>query len=369
MKFLSVSGKTLKEVFRDRRNLLLGLGLPVAFMLIFGFAFGGSSNTTYEVAVLNEDGGALSQAFVKALEGANYSDGQKIFKMLPVSSVEEGRNLVQRNDANVFVSIPRGFTGNRPVEVTLHGDPSSGASQTASGIVKAILADPRFSGSTRVTTEEETVTASELTRFDFIAPGLMVFSVINLAPQAAALLAREVENKTLTRLRLTRMQPVDLLAGVSLAQIVVGALAFVLMFATALLMGFHIESADQLLLALGVCAVAALAVMGVGMVLASFATRQEHAAGLGVLVSVPASFLSGAFFPIPEVPLFRLGERVVEIYDILPTTHAVQALRQVLTLGNGLEDVVFELTALVVLSVLYFAVGVVLFRRAHLRPL
>jgi ABC-2 type transport system permease protein len=67
------------------------------------------------------------------------------------------------------------------------------------------------------------------------------------------------------------------------------------------------------------------------------------------------------------VSLFSLGGRTIGLYDILPPTHAVVALNKVLTLGAGLGDVAYELTALLVLSVIYFAAGVWLFQRAHLR--
>jgi ABC-2 type transport system permease protein len=70
---------------------------------------------------------------------------------------------------------------------------------------------------------------------------------------------------------------------------------------------------------------------------------------------------------VPRVSLFSLGGRTIGLYDILPPTHAVVALNKVLTLGAGLGDVAYELTALLVLSVIYFAAGVWLFQRAHLR--
>ena len=78
-------------------------------------------------------------------------------------------------------------------------------------------------------------------------------------------------------------------------------------------------------------------------------------------------FFSSAIFPLPQVRLFTLAGRAIGLYDILPPTHAVVALNKVLTLGAGIGDVAYELTALLVLSVAYFAAGVWLFERTHLR--
>jgi len=63
-----------------------------------------------------------------------------------------------------------------------------------------------------------------------------------------------------------------------------------------------------------------------------------------------------------------VAEHVFYLFDFLPHSHAVIALNKVLSLGMGLGDVTFELAALVILSVLYFAIGVCLFNRMYLRP-
>jgi ABC-2 type transport system permease protein len=52
---------------------------------------------------------------------------------------------------------------------------------------------------------------------------------------------------------------------------------------------------------------------------------------------------------------------------LLPQTHATNALNKVLTLGAGAGEVTFELIALSVLTLLYFAIGVWLFRRMYLQ--
>jgi hypothetical protein len=78
-------------------------------------------------------------------------------------------------------------------------------------------------------------------------------------------------------------------------------------------------------------------------------------------------FLSGAAFPIPMDTWFTLGGHDLSFADLLPPTHAVAALNKVFTLGAGIQEVWFELTALVLLSLLYFGLGVWLFRKMHLK--
>jgi hypothetical protein len=71
-------------------------------------------------------------------------------------------------------------------------------------------------------------------------------------------------------------------------------------------------------------------------------------------------------FPIPTISLFSLGERSINVNDILPTTHSITAFGKILNQNVGLGDLVFEMGAIIVLTVLYFAVGIWFFTRRHM---
>jgi len=112
-----------------------------------------------------------------------------------------------------------------------------------------------------------------------------------------------------------------------------------------------------------------LAIVGVGLLIACFSRTVSEAFIFANFPLMLLMFFTGALFPIPPVPLFTLGGRTIGLFDVLPPTHAVVALNKVLTLGAGLGDVIYELSALLILSVMYFAVGIWLFKRTHLRAL
>jgi len=78
-------------------------------------------------------------------------------------------------------------------------------------------------------------------------------------------------------------------------------------------------------------------------------------------------FFSGSMMPIPKVVAFTVGSVDIGVWDFMPTTHAVAAMNKVLGLGVGIGDIVYEVVALVLLTALYFGVGVWLFQRRRLR--
>jgi ABC-2 type transport system permease protein len=161
------------------------------------------------------------------------------------------------------------------------------------------------------------------------------------------------------------MTATDYLGGVTLALVLVGIVSVILAFLTALALSFR--SQGPLWLGMLILTAASLSTIGIGLVIACFSKTVTQAFLIANFPLGLMMFFSGAIYPIPRVPLFNLFGHSIGLYDILPPTHAVIALNKVLTLGAGLRDVVYELAALVVLSGLYFGIGVWLFRRTHLR--
>jgi ABC-2 type transport system permease protein len=364
MKAIAVASKVVKEYIRNRRTLLLALLIPIAFMLIFGFAFGGDNEApTYHVSAFSQDGSA--RPYFDALAAVEHPNGANLFSVNLAPSLGGCLESVEARDALLCIEAPNNFQSASRAVVKLHSDPTNAAGQAATDAASRVLA--QFNPNSRVSAQQVPITAPDLTTFDFVAPGLMVFAVMNFAPQIASLLAREVSQGTLVRLRLSRLGATEYLAGVSLGQLAVSLVALLLMFGTAAAMGFHFDSLGRAALALGVAVVATLAVLGAGLIIAAFSRNPEHAAGLGVLVAVPGSFLSGAFFPMPTVNLFKIGGHMVQVYDILPTTHAIRALRSLLTFRQDVDAIAFDVVALLILSALFFGVGAWLYSRMQFR--
>jgi len=145
----------------------------------------------------------------------------------------------------------------------------------------------------------------------------------------------------------------------------VGVIAELLTFATALGMGFR--SQGPLWVALVVGVLTGLSVIGAGLLVAGFSRSVAQAFVIANFPLALFMFFSGVMFPIQKIVLFSVGGHEVGLFDFLPTAQAVVALNKVFTLGAGFDQVAFELAALAVLSVLYFAAGVRLFHQRHLR--
>ncbi len=223
-------------------------------------------------------------------------------------------------------------------------------------------------GGTFLGVNSETVAGSDsLSTFDYQAPGILVFAVLIAAIGVATSLAGEVEGGTLERLKLTKMSAFDLLFGTLLPWSFMAIVQVLILFATALLIGFSwVGGLNSLLMAIVVAAIGGVASVALGLVIAAFADGEGHASNLGTLVTVPLSFISGAFFPLPSLTVGSLFGYKFEVYDILPWSHASDALRMLLSFGGGPGEVLVDLLFMSVLTVILFSVGVFLFSRRRL---
>jgi ABC-2 type transport system permease protein len=387
MRVWIVFHKTMREISRDKWMLGLTLAFAPFFVFLYWLWFQGGS-TTYQIAVINHDQGVtLPDGSVynagnevnAAIRAVTYPDGRPLLKVVIVSDQAAAEPLLRDRKATAFIHIPADFSqtiramqaGDRSVttNITFGGDLSNtyymiGANMALTSVDAYVQ---RATGQKPLVNYVEKPMGASATRSEFetYVPGTLIFSIVLLIFLAAMTVAREIETGTLRRLQLTPMTAFDLLGGVTASLVLVGVLAIGLSFGVALALGFH--SQGPVWVAVLVSAVTSLSVIGLGMVVGSLTHSVSQAF---VVANFPLGFMmffSGVIFPMPPVKLFSIAGHSISPYDILPPTHAVVALNKILTLGVGLGEVAYELSALLVLSVLYFFAGAWLFHRMHLR--
>jgi ABC-2 type transport system permease protein len=387
MRFISV----LRKCAREQRRDLWVLGLSLAFAPLFVFIYwmwtGGNVTMSYAVLVVNQDSGVTladgsildaGQLVIREMEKLTFQDGSPILRVRPISDRTEAEDLLREQKAAALVILPPDFSqviaesreGNAAptTEVELVGDLTNPYYTVA-----AVMAFTAIDSYTVAATGEyrpieliETALGDSAARteFELYVPGLFVLAVIMMLFQASMMVAREIEGGKLQRLRVSRLTAFELLGGISTWLVLVAILEVLITFGTAAALGFRSQGALWIAIVVGV--IASFSIIGVGMIVASFSKTVSQAF---VIANFPFGFfmfLSGAAFPVPMGSMFTLWGYDFHLVDLLPPRHAVTALNKVFTLGAGLGDVVFELGALAILSVLYFGLGVWLFCKIHL---
>jgi ABC-2 type transport system permease protein len=384
MRLWGVFRKSVREQWRDPLTLSLVLIFAPMVVLLYRLFFP-TGSTTYTVLILNQDTGmpqATGQVWnagdelIDELKQVTYADGSSMLVVERVADRAEGEARIKNRGAQLLLIIAPEFSQalqagavSDTATVTYVGDLTQPYYAVAAVLsnsvfesyVKTILGQPM-----PIRVAEEPLGASGArTEFENYVPGLFVFAVILLVFSAPMAVAREVEAGTLRRLQITRMRSFDFLGGVTLTQVIVGVVALLLALAVALLLGFRSQGPLWAVIVIG--AIASLSVIGVGLIVACFSRTVTQAFLLANFPLAFFMFFSGAMFPVPRLTLFYIGGQSVALFDILPTSHAVIALQKIFVMGASLGDVAYELSALTLLSGLYFAIGVWLFKRTQLR--
>lgn len=387
MKLLVVFRKTLRELGRDWLILSLTLTFAPFFVFLYWlFTFGGS--TTYTVLVINldqpvalADGAqiAAGEQSTQAIEAVRYADGNPLLKVNRLQDKSQVEHILRNRGAAAYVLFPEDFS--RTLVALQSGDRSVTTRIEFGGdltnpyyVIAASLAITAVDSYAQQATGQQPIlgyvekplgASAARSEFETYVPGVFLISVILLIFPAAMQTAREVESRALRRLRLTPLTSFEYLGGITLTLVLVGIASIILTFFVAVALGFR--SQGPLWVAVLIGAVTSLSIIGMSLVVACFSRTVSQAFVIANFPMALLMFFSGSIFPIPKVVLFTLGGKAINLYDLLPPTHGVAALNKVLTLGAGLDEVVYELVSLIILSILYFVLGVWLFQRTQMR--
>jgi ABC-2 type transport system permease protein len=348
-------------MLREVQLLVLTLLVPAAFVVITALGYGNVKKLPTSTVLVLDRSGLQATAYIQQLQDQHYADGRSVFNLKMVANPADAEELLKAQKAALLLTFSRASQGN--VMRTVRGDATSAAFITGSTALEAALqpqAEKLAGLSPVIALDSEPLGLfTPETEFDAYAPGMMVFAILMLIPQTAMLIGRELRWGTLRRLQLSPLKTWELFLGIALAQGVVAVVQVVVMFLTARLVGYHAQG--SLLAAILIGLVLSAGSIGMGLVLACFISNDSEALNTGGTVSMLQVFLSGAFFAINGPVILKISSYAVGPFDLLPATHAMQALQQVLTGGASLLQVGFRVTATAVLSVLYFMFGVVIF--------
>ena len=384
MRALAYLRKTFLENLREWKILVFALVFAPAFVYMM-YGYFGAASPAYQLLVLNRDAGADgaaaggAQGLIEAWTAARYPDGKPLFKIAPAGDFTAAQAKVRNRDADLLVEIPAGFGRSladfqarrttAPARLTNHADERNLRSSMAmalSDYVAFTYAVQAAEAPVPIDVVVQPVGAGRpLSDFDLYVPALLVLALIMVLFTAATSLIKEVDKGTMSRLRLSKLRTSELLAAVSVNQVLIGVAALALTYAAALSCGYR--SPGSLFLVLLIGAVTALSVVAIGVLTAAFLKSMFELLTVGTFPFFILMFFSECMFPLPKIPVLRLAAHTLYANDILPTSLGVKAFNKVLNTGGGLGDIAFELGAILVLTAFYFAIGIVLFRRRHLR--
>lgn len=388
-----ITWKDLLDFRRNRLGLVLLIVMPIFMMGLIGFIYpsNGTSVSNVPVAIVDEDSGyhnvtTASQTFLSVLQEINARTGT--MKLSTVSSVAEAKDSIQQGNLDGAIIIPSNFTAsvmdgkqgtlmimtdesNPQISVIIDtaltdvfGEIGTMQAQQA---VQSI--DPSVVNATNslalvqpYKVQTEGVVAGHANYFDFIAPGMMMMTVMmSVMTGLPAAITQEKEIGTMDGMMVAPINRMSIILGKTVSQMTRGIIQGTIILVLAVTM-FGVTVVGNIVLVFALLLLGVFSFVGLGIVVTSFAQDQQTATMLMMTLMFPMMFLSGVFFPIQQMPWY-----MQDVSKVIPLTYAVDALRRVMVLGASVPDIGTDLIVLVVFGVVMMAIALPVFRRGMTR--
>lgn len=390
MKLTSVIRKSTKEQWRHFWILVLTVTMAPFFVYVY-YLIIESSKPSYDLLILNQDKGIrhltedinYGDRLVEGLKKMREDHPEIPLTIKKAAGKATAVNRVKNKKSDALVIIPGNFSqcvhnlktpqeiGESPgVNIEFIGDLTN-LNYMVSAIWANEFIDEYVSGATgksRPMKIKETAlgVSGNVDDFHLVVPGLLILSIIMLMLSSAIAIITEVENKTLIRLKLSKLTALEYLSGVGFVQLLVGITSIFLTMLVAHSLGFEFPGPSIGILII-VAVLTSISIIAFSLILAAVTKSANEVLIVGNFPLFLFMFFTGAAFPMKGKALFTIAGYPISLQGFMAPTHAIDALKKVLIMKMELKDILPEITALIIITVIYFVIGVWAFNRRHMK--
>ncbi|HTT12343.1 MAG TPA: ABC transporter permease [Burkholderiaceae bacterium] len=354
-RFVALLRKEARQMLRDRSTLAVGLVLPVALVLLFGYGL--SFDVKHApIAVVLEDSSPIARDVMQGLQGSSY------LAPVWVTSMPDAERLMRAGEVGAIVRVPVDFSrqmaaGAAQVQLLLNGVDSVTAS-TVEGYVGGALGTwaqkqgDRAGGAAAARASIDVVQRMWFNESAdstwYLVPGLVVLVLTLIGAFLTSLLiAREWERGTLEPLFVTPVRPLEVVLAKVVPYLVVGAIDLVLCLLAGRFL-FQVPMRGSLGAVLGASMLYLAVSLLLGLFISGRTRNQFQASQVALLTSfMPALMLSGFVFDLRNVPVV-----IQVIAHVLPATHFMGLIKTLFLAGDNWPMVLRSCTILAVYALI-----------------
>lgn len=343
----------LKIFLRDRQSIFFSLFFPIIFMTVFGFV-NNREVDAINIGVINQSSDPIAVEFIQELMD------NPIFTVT-VGFEDRLRPQLEEGEQTLVLIIPREFNADASgTRLRLLVDASQ-AQQL--GLIMPVLEtslveierefrniEPMFS------LLVEDVKARSQSYLDFLLPGLMAFTLMQLSIAGSSFNIVEFRRKgILKRLFVTPIEPKDFIAAIVMARMTIVLIQLTVLIAFALFV-LNVNITGSLINFYLMIVLGTFIFLCLGFCIGSIAKTQQAVMAIGNIFIFPQMFLSGIFYPIESMP-----ELVQPIASLLPLSFVATGMREIAINGAALSAVIPSLLGIAVWFVVSFVLATRLF--------
>jgi ABC-2 type transport system permease protein len=342
-KFVSFIIKEAKHILRDKRTMLILFGMPIVLMLIFGFAITNDVKNVRTVVVTSQMD-YQTQQVVERLAASEYFT---ITTTVPTPKDAEFMIRSQKADLAVV------FSKDHTVQFIVDGSDPNMAQQWMT-YAQQIIVNYQLS----IVNSKLLYNPRMKSAYNFVPAIMGMLLLLICAMMTSVSIVREKEHGTMEVLLVSPVRPLMMIV----AKMVPYLLLALLILAVILLMSvtvLDVPLQGSLGWILVVSFIYILLALSLGLLISNVAQTQFVALLVSAMVLLlPTVMLSGMLFPIESMPTMLQW-----LSAVIPPRYYIQAMRKLMIMGVGIQEVWREVAVLICMTALLLTVSLAKFNK------
>ncbi|WP_158978695.1 ABC transporter permease [Cellulophaga sp. L1A9] len=358
-RFIGFIEKEFYHIFRDRRSLFILFGMPIAQILLFGFAITNEINNV-DIAILDHSKDANTTEIISKIGSSKYfsikqvitkeADIAAVFKKGEVKAVlnfekDFSKNLIKEHKASVQI-------------VTDATDPNT--ANTISNYVNAILQQYQkelnkdSSTPYQIVPETRMVYNPELKSVYMFVPGVMTIILMLVSAMMTSIsITKEKELGTMEILLVSPIKPIQVIIGKVFPYIFLSIInAIVIVVLSIFIFNMPVQGSLFLLALESILFI--VSALALGILISTISKTQQTAMMISLMgLMLPVILLSGFIFPISSMPV-----PLQVISSIIPAKWFILIIKGIMLKGVGIEYLWKETLILLGMTVFFIALSV-----------
>jgi ABC-2 type transport system permease protein len=359
-RFLGFVKKEFLHIFRDYRTLFILFGIPVAQILIFGYAVSTDiKNAGIAFLDLSRDevtqkltDKIISSGFFRKTENLlSYNDIDRVFKKGKTKAVivfekDFGKNLVSDGKANLSI-IADGSEPNVATLVTSYttaivNDFTMGYTRSAPNNLIRIIPEVKMFYNPNLKSH-----------FMFVPGVITMILILICALMTSVTITREKEFGTMEVLLVSPLRPIQIIVGKVMPYFILSFIN-ILLILTLSWFAFRLPVKGSMALLLAECMLYILMSLTLGILISTVSKNMQQAIFISLIgLMLPTILLSGFIFPIENMP---------KVYDyvsmVMPPRYFIIIIKNIMIKGTGITYIWKETLILIVMTLVFIGLSV-----------
>ena len=346
--FFSFVLKETKHITRDKRTMLMLFGMPIVMMLLFGFAVTNDVRNVRVVIVMSNADNATQQV-ADRLAASEYFTLTKV-----VATPTEAEKAIRDQKADMAIVFSQDFASRKSGYQLIVDGADPNMAQQWTTYANAVINN----------TEAKAVNTKLLynpqmkSTYNFVPAIMGTLLMLVCAMMTSISIVREKEKGTMEVLLVSPTKPLMIIVAKLVPYLVLAfTILSIILLMSSFVLGVPIKG--SLVWIYVVSTIYILLALSLGILVSTIAETQLVALLISaMLLMMPVIMLSGMMFPIESMP------KILQyISAIIPTRYYISAMRKLMIMGVGIEEVYFEVSVLISMLIALMSLALAKFNK------